>query len=190
MKAPRKKAAKARAGKVSPAVTQLAPLARATSFDEVLALIEAAKRRAYQAVNTELVGLYWQVGEHISRKLESAEWGDGVVAELAATIAQEHPGMRGFTQRNLFRMRQFFEAYRADKKVSPLVARLPWTHHLVILSQTKLPEEREFYILSAIKGQWTKRELERQVRAQAFRRSVLERPRVSPRRTQRASNTL
>ncbi len=179
MKAPRKKAAKARAGKVSPAVTQMAPLARVTSFDEVLALIEAAKRRAYQAVNTELVGLYWQVGEHISRKLESAEWGDGVVAELAATIAQEHPGMRGFTQRNLFRMRQFFEAYRADKKVSPLVARLPWTHHLVILSQTKLPEEREFYILSAIKGQWTKRELERQVRAQAFRRSVLERPRVS-----------
>jgi hypothetical protein len=57
------------------------------------------------------VGLYWQVGEHISRKLASAEWGDGVVDELAAEIARKHPGMRGFTRPNLFRMRQFYEAY-------------------------------------------------------------------------------
>src|SRR3954471_17564307 len=81
------------------------------SFVEVLAFIEAAKRRAYQAVNTELVGLYWQIGEHISRKLESAEWGEGVVDRLAAAIAREHPGLRGFTRSNLFRMRQFYEAY-------------------------------------------------------------------------------
>ena len=46
-------------------------------FDEVLALIDAARRRAYQAVNTELVSLYWQLGEYISRKIASAEWGDG-----------------------------------------------------------------------------------------------------------------
>ena len=65
----------------------------AQAFDEVLALIEAAKRRAYQAVNAELVSLYWQVGEYLSQKLESAEWADGVVADLAAPIAQEHPGV-------------------------------------------------------------------------------------------------
>jgi len=45
---------------VAPAVRQSSALSRASSFDEVLALIEAAKRRAYQAVNTELVGLYWR----------------------------------------------------------------------------------------------------------------------------------
>jgi len=77
-----------RGGKI-PSTAARRPLALSpgTSFDEVLALIEAAKRRAYQAVNSELVGLYWQIGEHISKKLESAEWGEGVVDALAAAIA-------------------------------------------------------------------------------------------------------
>lgn len=93
-----------------------------------------------------------------------------MVDELAATIARHYPGLRGYTRRNLFRMRQFFEAYRGQKKVSPLVTQLPWTHHLVILSQTKLPDERHFYMLAAVKERWTKRELERQIRTRAFRR--------------------
>ena len=59
--------------------------------------------------------------------MEGAEWGDGVVDQLAAFIARKQPGLRGFTRRNLFRMRQFFEAYRNDPIVSPLVTQLPWT---------------------------------------------------------------
>lgn len=166
--------------KVSAIRKRATVLAPSAQFDEVLALIEAAKRRAYQAVNTELVSLYWQLGEYISHKIARAEWGDGVVEELAATIARAYPGLRGFTRRNLFRMRQFFEAYRGAEKVSPLVTQLPWTHHLILLSQVKQPEAREFYILAAIKSGWTKRELERQIQAQAFRRSVLEPITASP----------
>lgn len=161
--------------------TGAAPIASTISksdgaFAEVLSLIEAAKRRAYQAVNTELVTLYWQVGEYISNKLATAEWGDGVVEELARAIARRYPGQRGFTRPNLFRMRQFFETYRDDQKVSPLVRQLSWSHHLIILSQSKLPEEREFYIRQAISEHWSKRELERQCRAHAFRRAVLSPP--------------
>jgi predicted nuclease of restriction endonuclease-like (RecB) superfamily len=118
-------------------------------FAEVVALIEAARGRAYQAVNAELVSLYWQLGEYISRKIASAEWGDGVVEELAASLARRFPGLRGFTRPNLFRMRQFFEAYRSNRKVSALLRQLPWTHHLVILGKTRLAEAREFYILAA-----------------------------------------
>ncbi len=151
-----------------------------TAFDEVLALIEAARRRAYQAVNAELVGLYWQVGQYISEKIASAAWGDGVVEDLALTIAREYPGMRGFTRRNLFRMRQFYEAYRGQKKVSPLVTQLPWTHHLIILGQAKYAEEREFYMLAAVNGRWSKRELERQLRAGAVLRSDVLAKKVSP----------
>jgi hypothetical protein len=73
-----------------------APLEAA--FTEVLRLIQDAKQRAYQAVNSELVALYWQVGEYISRKLKSAEWGDGVVNELACFLARTQPGLRGFTR--------------------------------------------------------------------------------------------
>lgn len=90
-------------------------------FSEVVAMIAAARSRAYQAVNTSLLDLYWQVGEYISRKIERAEWGDGVVRQLAEHLARTQPGLRGFTRVNLFRMRQFYEAYHDDPKVSPLV---------------------------------------------------------------------
>ncbi len=180
----RKTSAKAGTPMAVAAQRRSATLAVARKFDEVLALIEAARRRAYQAINTELVGLYWELGAYISKKIASAEWGDGVVDELAATIARQYPGMRGYTRRNLFRMRQFFEVYRGQKKVSPLVTQLPWTHHLIILGQTKLPDERYFYMLAAIKERWSKRELERQIRTQAFRRRDLGPRKVSPALTQ------
>ena len=76
-------------------------------------------------VNATLIDLYWRVGEYISRKVESSVWGEGVVDQLAAYINQEHPEIKGFTRRNLFRMRQFFETYYLDEKVTPLVRQLP-----------------------------------------------------------------
>jgi hypothetical protein len=68
-------------------------------------------------MNTQLIELYWQVGEYISRKIEQAKRGDGVVTQLAEYLAQTQPGLRGFTRRNLFRMRRFYESYRGDEKV-------------------------------------------------------------------------
>lgn len=141
-------------------------------FEEVLGLIQGARQRAMQAVNTQLIELYWQVGAYISRKLEQAEWGDSVVGQLAAHLAITQPGLRGFTRPNLFRMRQFYEAYRHDEKVSALLRQLPWTHNLIILSQSKLPEEREFYLRLAIQEKWSSRELERQFKTALFERSV------------------
>jgi predicted nuclease of restriction endonuclease-like (RecB) superfamily len=141
-------------------------------FNEVLALIQSAKQQAIQAVNTQLIELYWQVGAYISRKLEKAEWGDSVVSQLAEHLAQTQPGLRGFTRPNLFRMRQFYETYRGDEKVSPLVRQISWTHNLVIFSLGKLPEEREFYLRMAVQEKWSKRELERQFKTALFERSV------------------
>ena len=155
------------------------PSAPNPNFSEVVALIVAARQRAYQSINTTLIELYWQVGQYISRKIETAEWGDGIVSQLAQHLAQTQPGLRGFTRRNLFRMRQFFEAYRDDQIVSPLVTQLPWTQHLIILSQSKRPEEREFYVRMAIREHWSKRELERQFNAALFERTILTPPIVS-----------
>jgi len=161
------------------ATTPVAPRARRAMIDggdsrfvEVVALIEAARGRAYQAVNAELVAHYCELGEYISRKIASAEWGDGVVDELAADLARRYPGVRGYTRPNLFRMRQFYEAYRANEKVSALLRQLPWTHHLLILGQAKPVEAREFYMLAAIKERWTSRELERQLRSGAALRDA------------------
>lgn len=107
------------------------------AFAEVVKLIATARQRAYQAVNTTLIELYWQVGAHISAKLEAAEWGDGVVDQLTHHLAASQPGLQGFTRRNLFRMRQFYDTYRDDAKVSALLTQLPWKHNRKLL-QSKL----------------------------------------------------
>ncbi len=158
----------------------LVTVSQELAFSEIVGLIQAARQRAFQAINTELVGLYWQVGGYISAKLAAAEWGEGVVDSLARHLARVMLGQRGFTRRNLFRMRQFFEAYQGNELVTPLVTQLPWTHNLIILSQSKRPEEREFYLRMAVQQRWAKRELERQFRLAAFEQAVLAQPKRSP----------
>jgi DUF1016 N-terminal domain len=60
--------------------SNLQPIAQdKEAFSEILRLIVAARQRAFHAVNAELIDLYWEVGAIISRKIEAAEWGDGVV---------------------------------------------------------------------------------------------------------------
>lgn len=141
-------------------------------LNELLTQIQSARRQAMLTVNTQLIELYWQVGAYISRKLEKAEWGDSVVGQLAEHLAQTQPGLRGFTRSNLFRMRQFYETYRAELKVAPLARQLSWSHNLIIFGQCKRPEEREFYLRMAVQEKWSKRELERQFKAALFERSV------------------
>ncbi|QXH52213.1 DUF1016 family protein [Pseudomonas fakonensis] len=153
-------------------------------FDEVLGLIQGARQRAVQAVNTQLIELYWQVGAYISHKLASAEWGDGVVKLLADHLVETQPGLRGFTRANLFRMRQFYEVYQGDEIVAPLVRQLPWSQNLIILGQCKREEERVFYLRMAVQEKWSKRELERQLKASLFERSVAQPAKASAALTQ------
>ncbi len=152
---------------------------QAPGFADIAQLITAARQRAVQAVNTTLIELYWQIGQRISQKIAQAEWGDGVVQQLARYLAQTQPGLRGFTRRNLFRMKQFHEAYPAPEFVSAVLRQLPWTHHLIILGQSKRPEEREFYLKLAVQEKWSSRELERQFKTALFERTVLAPAKVS-----------
>lgn len=157
------------------------------AFDEIVELIKRSRQNALRAVNTSLIELYWQVGAYISNKLATAAWGEGVVDQLAAHLARTQPGLRGFTRPNLFRMRQFFEAYSDEEKVSPLVRQLPWTHNLIILSRCKRSDEREFYIRFTIRERWSKRELERQCKSALFERRAYS---IHPRRQRRLHNTI
>jgi len=142
-------------------------------FAEVVHLITAARQHAYQAVNTTLIELYWQVGAYISNKIKATEWGDGVVDALAKHLATTQPNLKGFTRANLFRMRQFYETYQNDQIVAALLRQLPWTHNLIIMSRSKLAEERVFYLNMAVQEKWSSRELERQFNTALFERMVL-----------------
>jgi predicted nuclease of restriction endonuclease-like (RecB) superfamily len=149
-------------------------------FSDIVHLIDTARQQAYRAVNTTLIELYWQVGAFLSAKIEAAEWGDGVIGQLAQHLAVTQPNLQGFTRSNLFRMRQFYETYQQDENVAPLVRQLSWSHNLIILGQSKRPEEREFYLKMAINERWSKRELERQFNNALFERVVLNPLKVSP----------
>jgi predicted nuclease of restriction endonuclease-like (RecB) superfamily len=149
-------------------------------FDEIVRLIEAARTTAIATVNSTLIELYWSIGAHISRRLADEQWGKGTVAALSAHIQRRQPGMSGFSARNLWLMRQFFETYRGQENLAPLVRELSWTNNLLILSRCKREEEREFYLRLCNRENWGKRELERQLAGALFERTVLSPVILSP----------
>lgn len=170
----------------SPKHSKPRPLARAApvhpspdQFDEVLGLIEAARARAFTAINKELIDLYWDIGATISRRIAADGWGQGTVLALADHIRKRRPGRSGFSARNLWRMMQFYETYRDKPKLSALLTELSWTHNLLILGKCKRDDEREFYLRLAHGQKWPSRELERQINGALFERTVLSPPKLS-----------
>lgn len=124
----------------------------AKDFAELLGHIQQARQRVMAQANTALIDLYWRIGQTLSDKVAQAGWGKGVVAELARYLAQADPGIRGFSDKNLWRMKQFYEAYQgdqADHPLSTLLRGLPWSHNLAIFSRCKTADERRFYLALA-----------------------------------------
>ena len=150
-----------------------------TAFDEVVGLIRAARQRAAHAVNTAVVDLYWHIGQYLHHKIEADGWAKGTVVQLAAYVARREPGRGGFSAQNLWRMRQFYQAYPAAELLSTGLRELPWSSHLHILSRTKRPEEREFYLRMAAQQRWQVREVARQIDTGLFERAVLDPPKLS-----------
>ena len=131
-------------------------------------------------MNEELIFLYWNVGEYISEQLESQKWGSSYVDELASFISENCLGVKGFNRRGLYRMKQFYETYKGNEFVSPLVTQISCSNHLLILSSTKTEEEREFYIKLCLKEKYSKRELQRQIDSGYFERYMLSSEKLEP----------
>ncbi len=149
-------------------------------FTEIRHLINKAKTRAFKAVNTELINLYWEIGKYISNKIANEEWGKGIVKNLSNYLKETEPELKGFSSQNLWRMKQFYETYKDYPKLSPLVREIPWTHNMIILSSSKTIEEKEFYIRLTVKERLSKRELERQIDSGMFERTILSNEKLSP----------
>ena len=111
-------------------------------FTEVIQFIKQARFNAIKSVNTELIDLYWKIGEYISKKIETAEWGQSVVDQLAEYLNRNEPDLKGFSNKNLWRMRQFYEAYKDSTKLSPLVREISWTNNLIIYLSKSKPEKK------------------------------------------------
>ena len=150
-----------------------------TTFRELLIQIQQTRQKVFAQANTTLMELYWHIGHTISEKVQREAWGKGVVSELARYIAQHAPEVKGFSDKNLWRMKQFYETYKGDEQLSAMARVLPWTHNTTIFSRCKSPEERRFYLALCQKEKYSSRELERQIDAASFERASLSPPKLS-----------
>ncbi len=149
-------------------------------FEKVVHIIESAKERAYRKVNEELILMYREIGEYISIQSENAEYGDAFVQKLADFFAENYPELKGFNRRGLYRMKQFYELYKDNEKVSTVLTQLSWSNHLKIMSACKTMEERIFYMHMCVKERYSARELSRQIDSGYYERYMLSKKPLTP----------
>lgn len=151
---------------------------------EIKDLIYRRQYEAMKKVNTELLQLYWEIGEEIERQQREQGWGKSIVEILAKELQKEFPGVQGFSARNLWLMRSFYLEYSQKSNLQPmvaenqtanlppLVAEISWTKNIVIMQKCKDPLEREFYIKMTKRYGWTKDVLINNIENQAFEKHL------------------
>jgi predicted nuclease of restriction endonuclease-like (RecB) superfamily len=154
-------------------LSSLPPDSYGALLREIKERIRAAQYAALRAVNRELIELYWDIGRLIVERQSGQTWGRGVVQNLAQDLQREFPGVSGFSAPNLYKMRQFYEAYRANENLSPLVREISWTKNLVILERCREDAEREFYLRRTQQFGWTKNVLIHQIDNRTFEKTRL-----------------
>ncbi len=147
---------------------------------KLIEIIETSRNNALRKVNEELIRMYWLVGEYLSIESMKATFGDKYIDMISKEIQEMFPGIRGFNRRGLYRMKQFYELYRDNAIVSPLLTQLSWSNHLLIMSGCKSDVEREFYMRLCIKENYSKRELERQINSGYYERYMLSKEKLLP----------
>lgn len=174
-----------------------------SQFEELKSIIISHKNRAYQAVNTELITTYWEVGKFISFRMKSEQWGAGIVDQLVDYLKNEQPDLKGFTRSSIYRMVSFYEMYSSNEFVSTVLGQIQstdimnntiiptlstqlnetqvlsfltsinWSSHIEIMTGCVTDEERIFYILLAHKERLSVRDLRRQIESSVYERSLL-----------------
>lgn len=142
------------------------------SFREVIAIIENARESVYRSINRELIEMYWSIGKYVSNRISESGWGKSVVKEFSDYIQNHFVGIRGFSPQNIWRMKQFYETYRNNEKLSTLLREITWSHNLQIMS-CSTDEEREFYLTLSIKNRYSFRELKRQMDSGLYERTMV-----------------
>ncbi|MGL4943490.1 MAG: DUF1016 N-terminal domain-containing protein [Thermoguttaceae bacterium] len=142
-------------------------------LSEVKERVRSAQYAALKAVNTELVGLYWDIGRMIVTRQAGETWGKSIVQQLAGDLRLEFPGVGGFSAPNLWRMKGFYETYRENEKLAPLVREIGWSHNILIMERCTDQLEREFYIRMTRKFGWSKNVLIHQIENQSYAKSLL-----------------
>ncbi len=150
-----------------------APKEYANFIGSVKERIRNAQYAALKAVNTELVGLYWDIGKMISEKQKELGWGMSVVEKIAHDLKNEFPDSQGFSSYSLWSMVRLYNEYQGDIFLAPLVPEIGWSHNVIILKKCKNRDERVFYLKKTKKFGWSKRVLEHQIQNKTYEKYLL-----------------
>nr|WSY52784.1 PDDEXK nuclease domain-containing protein [Streptomyces sp. NBC_00886] len=127
---------------------------------EVRETVAGARLRAQRAVNTELVGMYWQIGKLILARQEHEGWGTKVVGRLAADLKAAFPNQRGFSRSNLMYMQKMARTW-PDPIVQQPVGQLPWGHITILMDKLETRSQLDFYTTEAVRSGWSRVLLDR-----------------------------
>ena len=149
-----------------------------------------ARLKSIRSVNKELIRLYWNIGKHIVENQTRYNWGDSVVEQLAKDLNKEYKSL-GFSSRNLWFMRQFYEEYcntqflkqavselklkqavSEFKNFNELLFSVPWGHHILLIQKTKDIAERVYYLKCSHDYGWSRNVLLNQVKAKSYKRQL------------------
>jgi predicted nuclease of restriction endonuclease-like (RecB) superfamily len=133
--------------------------------------IQAARTRAVLAVNSELIGLYWDLGQLILDRQRSEGWGTKVVARLSTDLRAAFPEMTGLSTVNLGYMRRMVAEWKGDPISLQLVGKLPWGHNQLLLDRLDEQATRIWYARQAIENGWSRAVLENQIMSQLHQRA-------------------
>jgi predicted nuclease of restriction endonuclease-like (RecB) superfamily len=128
-------------------------------LQDILFKIKQARYEMLKTVNKQTVLLYWEIGKSVSEKVNTEGWGNSVVERLSKDLKTEFPGVRGFSARNIWNMKSFYEFYAQNEKLQPLVAEIGWTQNCIILEKCKDNIQIEYYLRKTHQMGWSKADL-------------------------------
>jgi len=140
-------------------------------YDRIREILESARNRSYRAVNFEMVQAYWDIGRTIVEEEQNggsrADYGTGLLLSLSDRLTVDYG--KGFDESNLRNMRMFYLRYQKRDALRP---ELSWTHYRILMRVEEDPA-REFYLQECVEGNWSTRQLERQINSLYFERILM-----------------
>lgn len=140
---------------------------------DIISTVKKARYEMLKAVNKETVRLYWNIGEMVSIKTKEFQWGKSVVEKIAKDLQSEFPGVRGFSARNIWRMKVFYETYAENKFLTPLVAEIGWVQNCLIIEKCKDENARLFYLQQTKEKGWSKNDLIEKIDSHYYENKLL-----------------
>ena len=139
-------------------------------LNNIKSKIRTAQIKATLSANSELIRLYWNIGRDIFEKQEIKGWGNSIVENLSKDLKSEFPNTKGFSKRNLFYMKKFYNFYKDFTKVQQVVAQIPWGHNILIISKSQNIEEAIFYLNETLENNWSRDILDMQIESDLYER--------------------